>query len=304
MSPPSERMSTEKAERIIGEALTLARGWMIVVLVAAVLSTFTVSWKSGDVSVAFQVNGVTAAILALAWLPAALRVIAWTGGSFKTAAGEASSTGFLSVIGALPDAPQLLGSLSAALDDAEKKAPASRTKETAAALDAVREQLTTAVGRTGSPVESELARLAEDYETVRRTMPSSMNRTREMSVLVEQAQAAVRASGDVDGWLRDLLARFGQLGDGGRVMALAAVRARPVVPEAIGAVGSGIVEARSPFEQYQGLRAAQSLVPLLTASQRQDLKAVVERALAGQASIPLTGSDREAVARDLLRQLR
>ena len=228
----NERVSADFAERIIGEAVRPPWPWWGFVLAAALLSAVKVSWKDGDLSIALDVNGVTAALIALMWLPSVLRVIAWTGGSFKTAAGEASSGGFLSLIGGLAEGPQLLGTLGAALEDAERGTAGSQQKETAAALDAVREQLTSAAAKTGSPLQSELTRLAHEYESVRKVMPGGSSRTWQMSGLVEQAQAAVRASTDSDPWLRQWIAGFDNLDEGERVMALAVLRAYKFVPRA------------------------------------------------------------------------
>ena len=68
---------------------------------------------------------------------------------------------------------------------------------------------------------------------------------------------------------------------------------------------SAIVRARSPFEQYQALQAARNLAPTLTQDQRRRLRETVQSALDGQASpVPVAGSDRESVARDLVARLR
>ena len=98
-------------------------------------------------------------------------------------------------------------------------------------------------------------------------------------------------------WLGD----FRRMGEGERVMALAAIRARPTAG-ALDAVTDGLLQSRSAFEQYQALRAAHNLLPQLDAQGRERLRTAVGEALDGRGSWAL-GPDRTGLAKDLLDRL-
>lgn len=92
-------------ERLLRLVLPLPRIWIVIVLVAALVSTISVGRTSGGGwSVTFQVTTVTVVLVGLIWLPAVLRLLALAGGGLKTPAGEVTTPGLAELLRSLDPA--------------------------------------------------------------------------------------------------------------------------------------------------------------------------------------------------------
>jgi hypothetical protein len=287
------------------EAMQLHRVWSICAVIAAVLSAVDVTVKPSGIEVAFRVDVVTATLVALVWLPSLLKIIAWTGGTFKTPAGEASSGGLFAMLSALPpDArTDALSTVAASLADVERRSTGAHQAEAARALTSVRKEIVSAVEQSRQPAADRFAELARQYDVIRDKMDSGPTRTRQMSALVEQAQAAAQA--DIPAALAFLtgqVAQFDQLKGGWRVVTLAVLRALPIA-EGVPALNDALLRAESPFEQYQALRACEAILDKTGLVTARPLKPALEAALAGRGTIPVRASDREPLTTALIRSL-
>lgn len=110
------------------------------------------------------------------------------------------------------------------------------------------------------------------YEGVRADMPPGDDRTFRMGVLMSE----VRSVAGIIGVTEDLVASLFEAGrEGDRVVALTLIEAEPL-PGCLPIVLDGISNSRTAFEQFQALRAAEELLPLLDRGGRQRLGKVLE----------------------------
>jgi hypothetical protein len=131
-----------------------------------------------------------------------------------------------------------------------------------------------ALGPSVDEVRDQLTALARAYEEIRSSMPSGRERTQRMDKLASDARALARAASlDPD----DVIIRLRSTEPGDRVVALAAVQAT-ADPATADDVLTIVAEPATPFEQYQALRALESLRPNLSVEQRARLVALLEGA--------------------------
>lgn len=239
------KVTTQQIQDVMALLFPLPGLWLLIVLVAILLSMFEVTLDAGGaITATFRLNAVTALLLALIWLPVLLRVIALAGGGIKTAAGEVSTPGLR----------DLLVNVVATLDSVEVNLPADQRQR----VQAVKEQAERQVASLSPGAEQardRLKQLARDYEELRSSMPAGSERTYKMTSLVAEARALAGQAGYSPEEIRDL---FKNGSDGERIIALALIQANPradLSDVAIQAVGN----SRSAFEQYQGLRIIESL---------------------------------------------
>lgn len=262
------------ARQLLDDVSRLPRAWVGLVMLLAVLSTLDITRNTeGDLSVRFHVTAVTAAILALAWLPAIVRAIVLTGGGVKTPAGEASTRGLMDLLRLVsPDMKrEVLPPLAAALDSVEATAGSDeRRAEARTARGDVERELQSSLASIGVPTEV-LHQHAHDYEAIRAEMPPGPDRTFRMGTLMSEVRAIAGLVGATDELVRGLYAS-GK--DGDRVVALTLLEAEPL-PQCLDIVLDGISNSRSAFEQFQALRAAEELLPLLDRADQLSLARVL-----------------------------
>jgi hypothetical protein len=251
------------AGRLLRDVSRLPRLWVVCITLLAFFSTLDVTrTTAGEVSVHFHVTAVTAAILALAWLPAIVRAIVLTGGGVKTPAGEANTGGLLSLLRQLsPDVKrEVLPSLAAALDSVEiSVASDAERAEARTARSDVERELQHAILPVGVP-DGILDQHANDYEAIRAEMPPGSERTFRMGSLMSEVRAV---AGFVEVTERSVTHRYESGRDGDRVVALTLLEAHPL-SDCLDVVLDGIANSRSAFEQFQALRAAEELLPELS----------------------------------------
>jgi len=137
--------------------------------------------------------------------------------------------------------------------------------------------------RPASALLDELRMMGQEYETIRRRLPPSGQRTFLMTALVTRAQLA---AGKQDaGRVAEQLFKTSE--EGARVIALALARSDPQrghIELALNAIST----SRSAFEQYHGLMLAEKLVQLLDPTARLQLHAAISR----QVGTSITDDDR------------
>jgi hypothetical protein len=122
-------------------------------------------------------------------------------------------------------------------------------------------------------VGRELEALARGYRRLRGSMRSGSERTRALGHVVHEArrlsQTGAFDAADVQLW-------FERGTPEARITALGLMQGNPALRDFEAALDA-IVDSRSPFEQYHGLRLAQMMVADLGPVQRAELKVQVER---------------------------
>jgi hypothetical protein len=88
----------ERIRVLVGVLIYVPRMWLIAVLAAAALSTFTAKREGGDWSVTFEVTTATIVILALIWLPTLLRIFMAVGTGVKAFGVEVTGGGIASLL--------------------------------------------------------------------------------------------------------------------------------------------------------------------------------------------------------------
>lgn len=275
--------------------------WVVLLTIAALLSTIRLEHAAHQFVWSFQVTTITAVLLALAWLPALLSVIALTGGNIKTSAGEASTGGLLGFFQGLPKEQReaSLSALAAVAGTVEATGPTAQRPQ----ARQIREEAEDAIASTAGDkeiVERRLTELAGSYESTRKSMPPGPTRTRAMTEIVATARAYAKGASVVP-------QRFFRTDDdGSRLIGLAIVQAVPD-RQALPNVLDAITNPRSAFEQFNALRAADALLPLLNTAELDQLRTaitsqIVDRETATQHITPNDPS-RYGYAHDLIRQI-
>lgn len=127
----------------------------------------------------------------------------------------------------------------------------------------------------GSVPDPRIAALAERYNTLRWTMPSSSKRTSRMTALFEQLQDVLRAADDFD-----LAGHLTHHDRGMRLAAYGYLRTH-TVPELMTALVNAAATEDTPFGQYAALRAAihqRDTGAPLSGDDRRTLRALRHRA--------------------------
>jgi len=261
----------ETARNLLSDISRISPLWVGLVTLLAFLSAFEVTRTvHGDVEVQFHVTAITAAIVALAWLPALVRAVAMTGGAVKTPAGEASARGILDLLRPLPaDAKRkVLPSLAAALDSAEATA-GSREKqvEVRSARRRVERELGPSVNPLGKQTDEVLDVFARHYEVIRSESGSGPERTFRMGSLMAEVRAFAESTVITPPIVKE---RYAQGRDGDRVVALTLLEASPM-PQCLDQIIDGVRNSHSAFEQFQALRAAEESLPRLGPADRTRL---------------------------------
>ncbi len=271
---PAETL--EQARELLAEALKVSRLWALVVVMAVVVSAFDVSHKGdGGWVVGFQISSTTVLLLSLMWLPGLIRVIAMTGVNFKTAAGEATTSGLLGLLKDLsPDVKrEALPSVIAAFDMVAAEKPEER-HAARRARDDLESQLAAAEPEPGDPREV-LRQYGREYEQLRAEMDPGPERTFQMNSLLAEGRAAAKAAQPSGDEIRDFFAsdRVGL-----RLMAIASLQVSPDI-SVFAQLLDAIANSSSAFEQYHALAAARDHVSLMSGAQRKELKKVLTHQL-------------------------
>ena len=250
--------------------------WVVVLIVAAFLSTFEVTRVAdGGVTFTFRLTPITALLIGLLWLPTVIRVGALGGGTLKTPAGEATLTGIpIELLRELDVETQreALPGLIAVADAVEARA----TPANAPALHELRtalEEHLAALAPDAKAAREQLDEYARRYDELRKTMPSGPQRTWEMTRLMSAARALVPQAAFTSAELRNKLASSSE---GQRIVALAAMQTG-ADPAQFDLALDAIENSRSAFEQYHGLLAIDSTLDRLTPQQRGRLREVLEK---------------------------
>jgi hypothetical protein len=251
---------------LLGAVMVVPPRWLLLVVVAALLSCFELTSGPDGTTLTFRVTTVTAGLVALAWAPALIRVVGLAGGAVKTPLGEASS-------GSLVD---LLRSLD--VDTQREAIPAViaalGTPPSGSRAAAVQRELESDLANL--PIDSDSAHqrlddLARQYEAIRETLKSSSERTFKMTQVFTEARGVAASARLEPMYLSDLWTRQ-RIGD--RIVVLAAIQAHPQRVH-LDIVLNSINEAASPFEQYQALRTLEIMVPMLSDGDRERARQIV-----------------------------
>jgi hypothetical protein len=239
------------------------RLWIWGLSVLSVLSVCDFTAGPNSFGVKVQVNSITVILVALIWLPAVLNVFALGGARVKVPAGELETLGLLDFM--------------RSVESSDPLAP-------------------------HEPVDARLHDLEVRYETLREVLPHGHQRTVMLEAIMLQARALVQ-SAEESGELDRRMADFESADEGSRAVTLGLLQATTATSVTmVECVVDAIVSARSAFEQYHGLRAAQLLNPRVSPLLQSRLTHAVRRA-ADSGTMSDTGY-RKALVRQILEPTR
>jgi hypothetical protein len=159
--------------------------------------------------------------------------------------------------------------------------------------------LLAAISAPDKPTEQLLREAADEYERLRRDIPSTPQRTVQLSKVVTDCLIIAQERQLPASKIQELF----RSGEGGRVVAQAWIRANPD-PQFFDLALDGIEHPTSAFEQYQALLAAEALVPVLDKGKWESLRAALEDQMSGdEGKYIRQDSDRWAIAQRILRLL-
>ena len=264
-----EKVSLEQIKGLLEILLPIPRPYIFVLGLAIFLSLFQITRNpQGAVTVTFGLTNITAVLLALIWLPFLLKVIALSGGGFKTMAGEASLTGLLGLLSNLDPETQreALSTTLGVLEAAEPKLPQTERTRLQEIKQGLETQLASLPPET-QKARQQLLNFARLYEALREDMPWSAARTFRMETLMAQARTLAKQSGYT---LLEISEIYARQTEGDRVIALALVQANPDA-RFFELVLDSIDHSESGFEQYHALVAMERMLPLLDPEQKKML---------------------------------
>jgi hypothetical protein len=262
----------------------------MIVVIAIIVSLFKIesSSKTG-ISVTFGASNITAILLAIMWLPTLLRVLALVGGGVKTSVGEATTSGLLSQI-------------IATFDTIESKLPDEDQRHVQEIRHTAEVELASQLPSSEASFQLEINSLAREYESIRKNMTSGYRRTQKMGEILAQARAlASRAQFSS----REIRRVFEADTDGNRLVAIGFIQALLSV-DCFDIVLLAIRKPRSPFEQYHALRAAESMLPLLSNDLKKQLRDTLEYQRSGEEGTwinPQTAHDRWQLSGSILEKI-
>jgi hypothetical protein len=245
---------------LLDAVLVTPRLWVLGMAILGLASCFSIDHPaSGGVRVEFGVSTTSIGLFALIWLPAALRLLALTGGKFKAAGIEASSDGLL---GNSEDLIERLAGVRSAAEEIELRSPGRPNMGMVTQrIDDIAERFVAT-----DAISSEIVtRLANEYEEIRRRMNSGDDRTVQMTRVVNEAR--VRASADRPRARDYSLFLVRSDGGGRRIVGLAFLQEVPD-PGALEDVLRLVADSDTAFEMYHALVAIGGMAHLLTSSQK------------------------------------
>ncbi|MEV6684384.1 hypothetical protein AB0N28_03405, partial [Streptomyces sp. NPDC051130] len=139
--------------------------------------------------------------------------------------------------------------------------------------------------------------IADDYGSVRGSMPAGASRTRALEEVIARARRLAQEqsfeSAEVLRWLREGT-------DEQRITALAMMQARPELRDFVATLAA-ITHPRTPFEQYHAMRLALQMIDELNTEQARRLAEAVE----AQGGIRFRrDSDRVRLREEILQRVR
>ena len=294
-NPSPIRIAT--VDELLRAVVVVPPRWLGLIVAAGLVSCFEVSSGPGGTTVTIQVSPVTVGLVALAWAPALIRVIALAGGALKTPLGEASSGSLIDLLRSL-DVDTQRDALPAVI-------AALGTPSSGSAAAAIQQQLESDLASL--PIDADAAHqrlddLARQYEAIRETLKASSERTFKMTQIFTEARGVAAAARLEPMYLSDLWSRQ-RIGD--RIVVLAAIQANPQRAH-FEIVLNSIKEAASPFEQYQALRTLEMMVPMLSDVDRERARQLVEgrrNPTADGLTFESRGSDRWQVSERILEMI-
>lgn len=262
----------EGVRRALEDAFHLRPFWTGLIMTAALMSTFEVAYTRDGTLVNYHVTATTALLIALMWLPNMIRTVSIIGGGLKAAGVELTMTGLGAFLDQLPPEVrnETLPKLIAGGDTAAATAPA---RERAGIQDSVRTMVSSLAG--ASPTQdphAALFELANGYENIRASQPASSQRTVAMSETVARMRAAGEKLANPGAVIEKL---FQNNTDGSRIAMLALIRNDPD-PRYLDMVLRVVSDARSPFEQFQALKALEEMRPKLDENARAVARTAVQ----------------------------
>jgi len=287
-----DKTSFEKIKELLEIILPIPRWWMICIAIVLLFSSFEVRrTDAGMFTGSFRINSIGVALFALMWLPVLLKLIGLTGFGLKASGVEASSGGLLEFLKDLDPVVQreTLPTMIAAMEVSETKGSNAKQPRTQEFRQQLQDQLASlpTLPKDARQARQELDNAAREYEQIRRDMRSGSARTIRMSALVSRIMAVAKQAKLTPDEVKEKF-KSGKPGD--RIVALAITRTVDE-PNNFEIVTEGIAKSTTPFEQYQALRAAQEMIPLLSAEQRGQLERILNHQRSGSEGAFIDKSD-------------
>lgn len=252
--------------------MALPKIWVGAMALLAAISTVALErYASGDWAFSFEIKSTTVGLLILIWLPALVRLLILVGGKFKGAGVEVSSDG---VLGTQQEMVRDLTMLRTGADEAKLQSSEqlkATLRELAAQVDGMASQY---LGGASAITETEVARLAREYEAIRNQMDPGDPRTVEMTRIVNEARVRAAAEPSLaQGMIEELLA---SKDEGRRLVGLALLQEVPSATH-YSRVLDLITGSCSAFEMFHALVALDEIAPRLSRRQAVEARAVLER---------------------------
>ena len=190
-APKRGRIGPAKVEEILAVVMRVPRPWAALMGAFAFLSSVEIDHAArGGWDFHFEVTGVTLVAFSLIWLPALLRLLSLTGGSFKGGGVEVSSGRAIGTPeGLIGDLTQIRTEVRRPGMQAKTTVPDSTLRQIQRQVDVMAAEY---LGEADAVSPGVLTQLADEYEAIRAGLESGNSRTAEMTRLVNEAR--IRAS--------------------------------------------------------------------------------------------------------------
>lgn len=290
LEQPSNNHSAMRINQLLAVFLKIPVLWAIVVAIAVALSTIEITRTAEDqITFIFKLTTITPILLSILWLPSLIKLLALSGGKVKFGGSEASTGGL----------GPLLPKLVAGLYKIETELPPEDKQEIRRLREQAESELASrTIGYRNA--RSRIEGLAREYERLRDQMESGGERTHLMSVVVAEIRSITPQA---EYSSEEMMSCFAEASAGNRIAVLSMLQATSDT-SCFSAVLSGISESSSAFEQYNALRAAETMIPLLFKDQRNRLRnAINEQRGEGEGRHIKPKTDRWSLSDRILRAI-
>lgn len=258
---------------MLSAVMKTPRSWIFLMATLAVISSVTAEHGAdGNWEFHFEVTGITLGAFALIWLPALLRLLSLTGGRFKGAGVELSSGGLIGT----PD--DLIGDLTRIRTEAEEASrqpdPTDVDRTLRQLQQQVDEMAADYLAESNALSRATIARLADEYESIRNALQSGERRTIEMTRVINEAR--VRASANPEHARRLAPNLVNSNREGERLIGLAFLQ-EIQSPYLLKAIVSRIVASTSAFEMFHALIALREVAPSLELHQVESVVRILKK---------------------------
>ena len=261
--------SLENIKYLLNAILKIPIIWIVIDGIVIILSMFKVEHLTPDqaaiaynLKIDFQITNITVALLIILWIPSIIKILALLGGGIKFSKAEVTAVGLI----------KTFTDLIAVVDSVEPSLDPSQQIRIKSVKDEAERELANTMVQDIRQARDNMIGLAEEYERLRATLPSSPQRTNLQGNIFARMRALSMNTNYAEVEINMFLESESI---GKRMIGLAALEIRLYI-KSFDRVIKIIEISKAPFEQYQAIRVLEMMLKLLNKDQEKEVIRVLE----------------------------